>query len=75
MDITNIKENMGNADRVIRSVAAVIFVAAFFNGITSGTAGIISLAVAVIFLITAIFGLCPLYSAIGLTTKWRHAGH
>ena len=66
---------MGNADRVIRAIAAVIFVAAFFNGLTSGTPGLISLAIAVIFLTTAIFGVCPLYSLFRLNTRWKHAGH
>jgi hypothetical protein len=75
MDITNIKENIGSVDRFIRSIAAVIFVAAFFNGLTSGVPGILSLAVAVIFLTTAIFGICPLYSLIGLSTKWKHSRH
>ena len=75
MKLINIKENMGNADRVIRAIAAVIFVAAFFNGITSGPFGIISLAVAVIFLNTAIFGICPLYSLFTINTKWKHTVH
>ena len=73
MSLINIKENMGNADRIIRAIAAVLFVAAFFNGITSGAFGIISLAVAVIFLNTAIFGICPLYSVLRINTKWKHA--
>jgi len=75
MNITNIKENMSNVDRIIRSTAAVIFVVAFFNGVTSATFGVFTLAISVIFLTTAIFGVCPLYSIIGLNTKWKHAQH
>ena len=71
----NINENLGNIDRIVRAIAAVIFVAAFFNGVTTGVPGIISLAVSVMFLATAIFGVCPLYSVIGLNTKWKHAEH
>lgn len=68
----NANENMGNVDRIIRAIAAVFFVAAFFNGVTAGAPGVISLAVAIIFLTTAVFGFCPLYSVIGLNTKWKH---
>lgn len=72
----NIIENMGSADRLIRTLLAVIFVAAFFNGITTGILGVASLFVACIFLGTAIFGHCPLYSLMGLSTKGKHGtGH
>ena len=75
MNLINIKENMGNVDRIIRATIAVIFVTAFYNGIISGPFGNISLAVAVIFLNTAIFGICPVYSLFAINTKWKHAGH
>ena len=69
MDITNINENMGNADRVFRALLAVVAAAAYFNGLTSGVFGILTLVVTWVFLATAIFGLCPLYSLLGIRTK------
>ncbi len=50
MDITSINENMGDADRVIRTLLAVTFVLAFFNHLITGAIGIGLLAVSVAFL-------------------------
>ncbi|MFI5135279.1 MAG: DUF2892 domain-containing protein [Chitinophagales bacterium] len=69
----NIKDNMGNIDRIIRSIAAVIFVVSFFQGFTSGASGIALLFVSIYFLATAIFGLCPIYKMVGFGTKAREA--
>ena len=71
----NIHENMGNADRIIRTLLAVIFAAAYFNGFTSGIVGIISLVMAWAFLATSVFGNCPLYSLLGIGTKMKHHIH
>jgi len=75
MNIMNLKENMGTADRLVRAVLAVIFVAAYFNGVTSGWAGLASLVLATIFLATSISGVCPFYALFHLRTKWRHVSH
>lgn len=62
------KKNMGTADKVIRIVFAIIFVILYFAGIVTGTWGIIMLAVAAIFLITSILGICPLYMPFRIST-------
>ena len=72
MNITNINVNMGKADRIIRTLLAVIFASAYFNGLTSGILGIISLVGTWLFLATSIFGNCPLYSVFGISTKMKH---
>ena len=71
MNITNIKENIGNIDRIVRVLLAIFFIVAYLHGVISGVVGIILLAVAVGFLATAIFGYCIIYSLFGLSTKWK----
>lgn len=61
-------KNVGNTDKVIRAAIGVIaLVAAFLVGITS-VWGIVLAVVAVIALVTAAVGFCPLYRLFGLNT-------
>ncbi len=60
--------NMGQADRFIRPVIAIVLIALYFTGTVSGTLGIIALVVAGIFLLTSVVGMCPLYSLFGIST-------
>jgi hypothetical protein len=62
------KKNMGNADRLIRVVLAVILAALYFTGTVSGTPGTILVVVAAVFLLTSAIGFCPLYAPLGLST-------
>jgi hypothetical protein len=62
------KKNMGNNDRVLRLVIAAVFTALYFQGVVEGVPGIIMLAVAGIFVATSIFGFCPLYTLLRITT-------
>lgn len=62
------KKNMGTIDKVIRTVIAVVFAVLYFTHIISGTAGIILLALAAVFLLTSLLGICPLYMPFGLNT-------
>jgi hypothetical protein len=62
------KKNMGAADRIIRVIIAAIIVTLYFTGILSGTAGIILLVLAGIFLLTSTISLCPLYGIFGINT-------
>jgi len=59
---------MGAADRIIRVIIAAIIVTLYFTGILSGTAGIMLVVLAVIFVLTSIISLCPLYSIFGINT-------
>lgn len=63
------KKNMGTADRLIRTVIAVIVGILYFTGVLSGTAAIILGILAVVFLLTSVIGTCPLYLPVGLSTK------
>jgi len=59
---------MGNADRIIRVIVAVIIAALYFTNVITGTLGIVLLALAGIFVLTSLFSFCPLYAPFGLST-------
>ncbi|MDX1904097.1 MAG: DUF2892 domain-containing protein [Thermonemataceae bacterium] len=62
------KKNMGNIDRVIRTVLASVMIALFVAKVVTGTLGIILAVVAGVFLLTSVVGFCPLYAPLGLNT-------
>jgi len=62
------KKNMGNADRIIRVIIAVIIAALYFTNVISGTLGIVLLVLAGIFVLTSLMSFCPLYAPFGLST-------
>lgn len=62
------KKNMGNADRIIRVLVAVVIAVLYFTKQINGTLGIILLAVGAIFLLTSFIGFCPLYAPFGINT-------
>lgn len=62
------KKNMGNADRIIRSVIALVVLVLFITDVISGTLGIILLVLAGIFLLTSLIRTCPLYLPFGLSS-------
>jgi hypothetical protein len=61
-------KNMGNADRIIRILAAIVIAALYFANIISGTLAIILLVVAAAFILTSLIGFCPLYAPLGICT-------
>ena len=62
------KTNMAMADRVIRSIIAVVIVVLYFTGVLNGTLALILGLVAVVFLLTGIISFCPIYRLFGLST-------
>ncbi|WP_339337828.1 MULTISPECIES: YgaP family membrane protein [unclassified Croceitalea] len=62
------KRNMGNADRTIRFLVAILFGVLYYNGTISGTWGIVLVVVAVVFALTSFAGFCPLYAPFGIKT-------
>ena len=59
---------MGNIDRIIRLIIAVIVAILFFTNLISGTLGIVLLVLATIFVLTSIISFCPLYLPFGIKT-------
>lgn len=62
------KKNMGIADRIIRPAVAAGFIGLFTSGKVSGTAGKVLLCLSGIFILTSLFGSCPVYQALSVDT-------
>jgi hypothetical protein len=63
------KKNVGTIDKVIRILVAVVVVVLYFTKIISGTLGIILLALAAVFVLTALINFCPIWAALGISTN------
>jgi len=59
---------MGTVDRTIRILLAAIFGYLYFGGIVTGTAGILLVGLAGVFVLTSLIGSCPLYQLLGFNT-------
>lgn len=62
------KKNLGNIDKVVRILIAVIAAVLYFTGVVSGIAGVVLLIVGGIMLLTSLVGTCPLYLPFGIST-------
>ena len=63
------KKNMGNADRIIRVLAAIVIAALYFTGVIGGLTAIILGVIAIIFILTSLVSFCPLYYPFGIKTR------
>ena len=62
------KKNMGNTDRIIRIIAAIIFSVLYFTGTVTGTVGLVLVILGAVFLATSFISFCPLYTLVGINT-------
>jgi len=67
------KKNMGSADRIIRTLLALVVGFLWYFDFISGTVAIVLLVVAGIFLVTSFLGFCPLYALLHINTCARKA--
>jgi hypothetical protein len=67
------KKNMGNTDRMIRVIAAIIFSALYFTGTVTGTVGLVLVILGAVFLATSFISFCPLYTLVGVNTCEKKA--
>lgn len=65
----NISKNMGNVDRISRTIIALVLITLFFNNIISGTLGIVLIILSIVFIATSFMSYCPLYSIFNFSTK------
>jgi hypothetical protein len=65
------QKNMGQTDRFIRVVAAVVLGLMIVTGVLSGTWALVLGFLAVVFLLTSALSFCPLYLPLKFST--RHA--
>mgnify|MGYP003826518647 FL=1 len=59
---------MGNTDKLIRLVIAVIIAVLYYTGTISGTLALVLGIFAVIFTLTSLVNFCPLYTLMGVNT-------
>jgi predicted ABC-type exoprotein transport system permease subunit len=62
------KKNMGSADRLIRLLIAAALIMAWISHWVTGTLGIAAMVIAVVFVLTSLISVCPLYSIFGIDT-------
>lgn len=62
------KKNMGTADRIIRTIIAIVVGILYFTDVITGTLGIVLLVLAGVFLLTSLVSFCPLYAPFGIKT-------
>ena len=63
------KKNIGNVDRVLRILLALLIAGLYYQGIITGITGIILLVLGAVFVATSFIGTCPIYLALGLSTR------
>jgi fatty acid desaturase len=62
------KKNMGAADRIIRTIIALVIVVLYLMNVLQGTLGIVLMVIAGILVLTSLFSFCPLYAIFGIST-------
>jgi hypothetical protein len=63
------KKNMGNVDKTIRLLVALVIVVLTFTKVITGTWAVVLLIVAAIFVITSLIGFCLIYLPFGINTN------
>lgn len=62
-------KNMGSADRIIRTLLAIVLGAMVFTGTVEGTLAWVFGIAAVVLLATSAVSVCPLYAPLKLSTR------
>lgn len=63
------KKNMGNIDRIVRILLAIVIAVLYFTNVITGTIGIILLILAAVFALTSFISFCPLYIPFRINTR------
>jgi hypothetical protein len=59
---------MGNIDRIVRVILAIVFAVLYFTGVIPGVIGLVLVILAGVFLLTSLVSVCPLYLPFGIST-------
>ena len=62
------KKNMGTIDKAVRLTLAAVVLLLYYMNVISWTLALVLLVVAIIFAVTSLFGVCPLYIPFGIST-------
>lgn len=68
------KQNMGTADRLIRTTLALAIIVLYLTGAIGGTLAIVLGVITLAFLVTSLVGWCPSYVPLGLSTRKEPPG-
>lgn len=60
---------MGNLDRVVRIILALVVVGFYLTDIINGTLAIVLLIFGAVFILTSMVSTCPLYLPFGISTR------
>lgn len=63
------KQNMGNMDRILRIVVAIVIGVLYYTNVISGTIAMIGLGLSAVFILTSFVSFCPLYLPFGIDTR------
>ena len=66
------KTNMGNTDKAIRILIALVIVVLYLTHQISDTIAVVGLIISGIFIMTSVLSICPLYSLFGMNTCEKH---
>ena len=59
---------MGNTDRLIRLLLAILVAILFYTNVIGGIFGIVLMVIAGVFVVTSLVSFCPLYTLIGVNS-------
>jgi hypothetical protein len=62
------KANVGNTDKLIRIILAIVLGTLYLTNTVSGVLGIVVLIFAVILVATSLISFCPIYPLFGIST-------
>lgn len=62
------KKNVGNIDKGVRIVIAIVVAILYYFNIIEGTLAYILMALSITLLITSLINFCPLYTLLGINT-------
>ena len=62
------KKNMGNADKGIRVLIALVVALLYYNDTIGGTLAYVLMGISIVLLVTSLINFCPLYKVLGINT-------
>jgi len=63
------KKNMGSVDRIVRVLFFILVAVLYLTDQISGAAAVILGILAIVFLLTSLISICPLYYPFGISTE------
>jgi hypothetical protein len=63
------KKNLGNPERIIRLVLAIVMAVLYFTNTVGGTLGLVLLVLAIIFALTSLISFCPIWGILGISSR------